>query len=632
MIETTPWGEIGYVTFKRTYARRLDDSNPNSDTEELHDVVNRELDASDKQLKVGFTNEEKLLYYNTRMNLKWSVAGRFMWQLGTNTVDKLGLPSLQNCAGVVVDSPIRPFTWTFEMLMLGSGVGYNIQREYVYQLPKLKDKIEIKRVDAADADFIVPDTREGWVKLLGKVLKAHFYTGKGFTYSVQLVRSKGAVIKGFGGLASGPEELCWGMNEISNILNSRANRKLRPIDCLDIMNIIGFVVVSGNVRRSAQIAIGDYDDMQFLKAKRWDLGPIPNWRSMSNNSVACDDIERLPQEFWDTYKQGEPYGLINLELSRKIGRTGETEYSDEGVVVYNPCAEQSLNNYETCCLGMIYLPMISSYDELIQCLQLCYRMCKHSLALHCSLPETEDIVHSLMRMGIGMPGYLQATEEQKGWLNDAYKWLRQYDIDYSKQHGFPVSIKLTTSKPDGTNALLPGVTPGCLVNPAGPYYIRRIRMATNSNLLDVCKAHGYHVEPQINFDGSIDNTTMVVEFPCKVPETTPIAGNFSWKEQIDVIRRVQREWSDNAVSCTVTYNLEDLEDIKEYLKTYYKDEIKTISFLLYQNHGFKQAPYETISKERYEELIKNTKPITSITVKETDFDVLECENGACPIK
>ena len=632
MIETTPWGEIGYVTFKRTYARRLDDSNPNSDTEELHDVVNRELDASDKQLKVGFTNEEKLLYYNTRMNLKWSVAGRFMWQLGTNTVDKLGLPSLQNCAGVVVDSPIRPFTWTFEMLMLGSGVGYNIQREYIYQLPKLKDKIEIKRVDAADADFIVPDTREGWVKLLGKVLKAHFYTGKGFTYSVQLVRSKGAVIKGFGGLASGPEELCWGMNEISNILNSRANRKLRPIDCLDIMNIIGFVVVSGNVRRSAQIAIGDYDDMQFLKAKRWDLGPIPNWRSMSNNSVACDDIERLPQEFWDTYKQGEPYGLINLELSRKIGRTGETEYSDEGVVVYNPCAEQSLNNYETCCLGMVYLPMISSYDELIQCLQLCYRMCKHSLALHCSLPETEDIVHSLMRMGIGMPGYLQATEEQKGWLNDAYKWLRQYDIDYSKQHGFPISIKLTTSKPDGTNALLPGVTPGCLVNPAGPYYIRRIRMATNSNLLDVCKAHGYHVEPQINFDGSIDNTTMVVEFPCKVPETTPIAGNFSWKEQIDVIRRVQREWSDNAVSCTVTYNLEDLEDIKEYLKTYYKDEIKTISFLLYQNHGFKQAPYETISKERYEELIKNTKPITSITVKETDFDVLECENGACPIK
>jgi hypothetical protein len=121
MIETTPWGEIGYVTFKRTYARRLDDSNPNSDTEELHDVVNREIKASDEQLKVGFTDEEKELYFRNRMLLKFSVAGRFLWQLGTSTVDKLGLPSLQNCAGVVVDSPIRPFTWAFEMLMLGSG-------------------------------------------------------------------------------------------------------------------------------------------------------------------------------------------------------------------------------------------------------------------------------------------------------------------------------------------------------------------------------------------------------------------------------------------------------------------------------------------------------------------------------
>ena len=122
--------------------------------------------------------------------------------------------------------------------MLGSGVGYNIQKKHVYELPKLKGKIKIERVDDSNADFIVPDTREGWVKLLGKVLKAHFYSGKGFTYSAELVRSKGAPIRGFGGIASGPEELCWGMHEIHKILNSRADDKLRPIDCLDIMNII----------------------------------------------------------------------------------------------------------------------------------------------------------------------------------------------------------------------------------------------------------------------------------------------------------------------------------------------------------------------------------------------------------
>jgi len=169
-----PWGEIGYITFKRTYSRRIKEDDPNSKTEEFWQVVQRELDASDKQLNVGFTEEEKQRYAELRMKLKFSTAGRFMWQLGTKTVDKLGLPSLQNCAFTVVNGPIRPFTWCFEMLMLGSGVGYNIQKHNVYQLPKLKGKIKIERKDTKDADYIVPDTREGWVKLRGQVWKAHF--------------------------------------------------------------------------------------------------------------------------------------------------------------------------------------------------------------------------------------------------------------------------------------------------------------------------------------------------------------------------------------------------------------------------------------------------------------------------
>ncbi len=629
----TPWGEIGYITFKRTYARRLKEEDPNSPTEEFWQVIQRELDASDKQLKVGFSEHEKERYAKTRLALKWSVAGRFMWQLGTKTVDRLGLPSLQNCAAVVVNEPIRPFTWAFEMLMLGSGVGYNIQRHNVYQLPKVKGKIKIERKDTDDVDFIVPDNREGWVKLLGKVLKAHFYSGKGFTYGAHCVRGKGAAIKGFGGTASGPEELCKGIDEIHKILISRANKKLRPIDCLDVMNIIGSIVVSGNVRRSAQLAIGDHDDLEFLKAKRWDLGSIPNWRAMSNNSIASpENLNDLPKEFWDTYEQGEPYGLINLELSKEIGRTGETQYPDPLVEVYNPCAEQSLMNHETCCLGTVYLPNITHYEELLEVLELCYRMNKHSLALHCSLKETEHIVNSNMRMGIGMAGYLQASEEQRSWLSNAYEWLREYDKNYSKLHGFPVSIKLTTEKPDGTLALLPGVTPGVHPNPAGPYYIRRVRIASNSPLIKVCKDHGFYVEPVRNFDGTEDKTTMVVAFPCKVPKGTPVAADFTWKEQLDNVRRLQREWSDNSVSCTVYYKKEDLKDIQDYLKTHFRHEIKTVSFLLYSGHGFDQAPYETITEEQYLEKVKGTTPITSVENIQNDFEIIECENGACPIK
>ena len=337
----TPFSTIGYISYKRTYARRLNENDQGSATEEFSDTVERVVQATNNQLKVGFTEQEQERLRNYLLTLKGTVAGRFLWQLGTGTVDRLGLASLQNCAFTVVDGPVRPFTWAMDLLMLGSGVGYNIQKANVDKLPIVNPHfVAPTRVDNAGAQYIISDTREGWVALLGKTLKAAFLSTKGeptFSYSTQLIRGKGAPIKGFGGTASGPEDLCWGIAKISDILMKRAGKKIRPIDALDIMNIIGAVVVAGNVRRSAQIAIGDADDVEFLLAKRWDMGNVPSWRSMSNNSVVCHDIKDLHEYFWDGYEgKGEPYGLINLKLSRKVGRLGETQYPDTDVQGYNP--------------------------------------------------------------------------------------------------------------------------------------------------------------------------------------------------------------------------------------------------------------------------------------------------------
>ena len=631
MVET-PWGPLGYVTYKRTYARRLNENNANSKTEEFENTVDRIVKASDKQLKVGFSPEEEKRLKEILLGLKGSVAGRFMWQLGTKTIDRLGLMSLQNCAFTVVNEPVRPFTWAMDALMLGSGVGYNIQREYVYELPKLKRKVRIIRKDTNDADFIVPDSREGWVKLLRKTLESHFITGEGFTYSTICVRGKGTPIKGFGGVASGPEELCWGIREISKLLNSRAGKKARPIDCLDIMNIIGYIVVAGNVRRSAQIAIGDYDDIQYLEAKRWDLG-IPNWRAMSNNSVVCNDISLLPEQFWEGYNgNGEPYGLINLKLSREIGRTGDTNYPDPDVAGYNPCAEQSLAPFETCCLAEIHLPNIESQEELIEVAIYLYRINKHSLALPCHAKETEDIVHKNMRMGIGITGYCMATEEQQSWLEETYKELRDFDVNYSKEKGFPPSIKLTTVKPSGTLSLLSGVTPGA--HPGySHYHIRRIRMASDSALVQVCKQNGYKVEFQRNFDGSDDTNTVVVEFPCKFPENTVVSKDMKALEQLELVKKLQTEWSDNSVSVTIYYRKEELDGIKEWLNSNYNNNLKTVSFLLHSEHGFDQAPLEEIDRQKYEDMVKSVKPITNCEVNEEDIKgSFECATGACPIK
>lgn len=949
---STPWGPLGYITFKRTYARRLNDLDENSKTEEYLDTVERIIKACRDQLNCGFTAQEESEVRGILLNLKGSVAGRFLWQLGTTTVGKLGLLSLQNCAATVVDSP-RAFTWAMDALMLGSGVGFNIQREYVYQLPKVKSATVVRQ-DTYDADFIVPDSRQGWVKLLEETLRAHFETGVGFSYSTAVVRGKGAPIKGFGGTASGPEILCTGIAEINRILNSRADKQLRPIDALDIMNVIGSIVVAGNVRRSAEIAIGDADDLQYLSSKRWDLGNIPNYRAMSNNSVVCNDITKLPEQFWEGYKgNGEPFGLINLRLSRQVGRLGETQYPDPNVKIYNPCftgettlltadgyktfselnnttfkvinhkgeshtgkvwsngvksivmvrnsagetirctpdhvfmlndgseivaanlkgkrlmpliqvrktndhftklgfiqgdgglgrlnssahkgleihighkdqeigmlfgvdysaekrayyvsgfndelkelgfnsnslpertlptsfntwsdsqklsflrgmysangcviagrrvsfkttcselalelkdvlsqyniqsyittnkpksvsfsngdytcrqsydlnitqydsvrafakligfvheyksnalkdllitnspvimsvkeageaevfdfniqddthwgvvgsgyiahncAEQPLEPYETCCLAEIFLPNITSKEELVKVAKYLYRINKHSLTLPCHLKETESIVHRNMRMGIGVTGYLQATEEQRSWLSGTYLELREYDKQYSKEKGFPTSIKLTTVKPSGTLSLLAGVTSG--VHPAySQYFIRRIRISSSSSLANLCRKHGYFSEYQRNFDGTEDKNTVVVSFPVAVPAGTVLAKDVTAIQQLEYVKRLQTEWSDNAVSCTVYYRREELDSIREWLNKNYNDGIKSVSFLLHSDHGFQQAPLEEITKEEYEAYASMTTPIQSGDVSEDDLlDSFECVGGVCPIK
>ena len=630
----TPFSTVGYITYKRTYARRLDEADITSKTEEFPQTVERVIKATNDQLGCNFTEaeQERLRKYLTE--LKGTVAGRFLWQLGTDTVGKLGLASLQNCAFTVIDEPVRPFTWAMDLLMLGSGVGYNIQRKNVDKLPEVNINFSAPtRVDSNDADFIVPDSREGWVSLLGKTLKAAFLSVKEptFTYSTVLVRGRGAVIKGFGGTASGPEDLCEGIAKVSTILEKRAGKKLRPIDCLDIMNIIGAIVVAGNVRRSAQIAIGDADDVEYLLAKRWDMGNIPSWRAMSNNSVVCNDIKDLHEYFWDGYEgKGEPYGLINLRLSRKIGRLGDTNYPDPDVMGYNPCAEQSLAAYETCCLAEVYLSNIESKKEFIDVCKLLYRINKHSLSLPCHLQETADVVHKNMRMGIGVTGVLQASDVQRSWLNDAYTELRAFDKEYSAKHGFPESIKLTTVKPSGTLSLLPGVTSGC--HPAYSHYmIRRIRIAADHSLVQVCREHGYPVEFQRNFDGTDDHSTMVVSFPFAYPEGTKIAAEMTAIDQLEVVKWLQSEWSDNSVSCTVYYRKEELPEIKKYLAKNYKNNHKSLSFLLHNEHGFKQAPLEEITKEVYDALVASTRLITKVEDASFEGD-LECAGGVCPVK
>jgi ribonucleoside-triphosphate reductase len=251
--------------------------------------------------------------------------------------------------------------------------------------------------------------------------------------------------------------------------------------------------------------------------------------------------------------------------------------------------------------------------------------------LNCHQKVTETIVHENMRMGIGITGVLQCNEEQKSWLNDVYGELRNYDSFYSQKHGFNKSIKLTTVKPSGTLSLLPGVTPGC--HPAYAHYmIRRISISSDHSLVQVCRDHGYHVEYKRNFDGSTDHSTMIVSFPFMYPETAKLARDMTALDQLETVKWLQEVWSDNSVSCTVYYRLEELPEIKKYLKKHYKNSHKSLSFLLHSGHGFDQAPFEEITKEQYDAMIASTTLINSIEDGNIGLDDAECASGSCPVR
>jgi hypothetical protein len=527
--------------------------------------------------------------------------------------------------------------------MLGGGVGFSVRREDVHELPRVRKSVKIYHDEIAgkatkDADFIVPDSREGWIELLGKVLDSYFYTGKSFSYSTVLVRGAGELIRGFGGSASGPSILIDGITKICNVFKTREGKKLRSIDVLDINNIIGSIVVAGNVRRSAEIAIGDPDDFLFLRAKRWDLGGIPNYRAMSNNTIYCDDYDHTSEALWEGYNgNGEPYGLFNLPLSEKYGRLsdGLMKKSDlypenrDNVVGTNPCGEISLGNFECCNLSELYLNNIETKEEALECAILLNKTQKAICAMPFIHDETNEIVHKNMRIGLGVTGVCQSMDKLS-WLDFIYKGLRKFDKKNSKERGWSPSIKLTTVKPSGTLSILAGSTPG--VHPAfSSFFIRRIRMAVNDSLVETCRDLGYHTEFAKNFDGTENHDTVVIEFPCKF-ENALLAKDTTAVKQLELVKELQTNWSDNAVSCTVYYKKEELSEIKEWLKSNYKDNVKSVSFLLHSDHGFVQAPYEEIDQEHYDRIVKRVKPIVTIQTSNEMIEGIECEGGACPIR
>ena len=627
--KTSPWGfgGLGEVVYLRTYSRPIEELGRNETwTETLVRAING---AADIGTPLNVFEAEAL--FDHMFNLRCSLSGRALWQLGTPLVKKFNATSLNNCYFTNIEK-VEDFELLFEYLMLGGGVGFSVERSKIHDLPKVKAGVSITHERSNDADIIVPDSRQGWKRLLHSVLKSYFDTGKSFSYSTILIREFGAPLKTFGGTASGPGALIEGINDICKVMQNREGKKLRSIDVLDICNIIGRIVVSGSSRRSAQIAIGDPDDVLFIRAKNWSTGAIPAWRANSNNSIYADAYDEIMQELWKGYDgSGEPYGLVNRKLARSHGRLGERSV-DNSIEGFNPCAEIGLSDGESCNLSTIFLPNVESLEQLKEISTLLYKIQKQITRLDYPYAKTNEIVKKNARLGQSITGVLQVSEEKVAWLDDAYKHLKAYDEAYSKEKGWPTSVRLTTVQPSGTLSLLPGVTPG--IHPGfARFYIRRVRFGASDPLVDACRKRGYKIQWDIGIDGREDHMRYVVDFPCESPEGAVLAAEMTAIEQLEWVRKMQTVWADNAVSVTVYYRREELPAIQDWLSKNYDKSVKSVSFLLHVDHNFSLPPYEEITEEQYKKLVGKidfSVPLQTYTGEILDLD--DCATGACPVR
>lgn len=621
------WSNLSTVVYKRTYSR-----NDFGKLEDWGDTCEHSIAGNVRGHDVSDDEINDLRYFLTER--KSTPAGRGLWYSGSPAHERVGGIALSNCWFTTADDWYN-FVVAQDLLMQGGGVGLSVEHRFVSKLPKIKSNVNIIHKNTKDADYIVPDSREGWCELLYRVLEAFFVTGKSFTYSTICVRGAGEKIRGFGGLASGPLPLVVFIEKLCALLLARSGKHIRPIDAMDILCCTGEMVVSGNVRRSAIIILGDPWDKEYLCSKRWDLKEIPTQRSKANLSVICDDIDDLHPSFWKTYEHGEPFGIVNRKNIRKYGRMG-CLLKDTAIGV-NPCGEATLEGSagggaEPCNLQEIFMPRLKGVEEFIKGARLMHRWGKRVCMEDYRSPAINKIIKRNMRIGTGITGCLQSDLFEPSILDRVYDEIQTENREYSKFKSVPLSIRTTLIKPSGTLSLLAGPVSAGIHAAFSRYAIRRVRFSANDPLVSALRKAGHNVQPELRFDGTYDHQTLVVDFYVQAPDGTPVADEDwdTWK-QLEVLKMAQKHWADQAVSVTVYYQKKDIPKIKEWLRDNLS-EIKTISFLCHNDHGFQQAPWEAITAEQYDKYTSSVLPVDCSDMGEGELDLEECEGGHCPVK
>lgn len=670
--QPAPMNQLGNFVYYRTYSRYLEEE---SRREYWWETVRRAVEYNCSLVPTTRKEAEEL--FDNVYNLKQFLSGRTLW-IGNTDVAKYYPMANFNCSFQIIED-FESYTDLFYLLMIGSGIGLRILNEDVKKLPKIRTDFELvqkdytpiekeEREDHTSLEFLfnntakisIGDSKEGWVQSLDFFFKLLYSTQyrkvKTVIIDYDNVRPKGEKLKTFGGTASGPKSLKNMFDKIQQLLARRsaiANKdrvRLKSIDCMDIANIIGENVVSGGVRRTAEIMIIDPDDQECIEAKndlykqidgQWIMNEELSHRQVSNNSIYYQEKpsrEKLNWQIKQMRNSGEP-AFINAEAAKKRTKTFN------GV---NPCGEILLDSKGLCNLTTLNVESYVQADDsldlegILDAQKMSVRASYRLTTVELELPKWDRQHKENKIVGCSLTGWQDAMNRLKYTKDEQIVLLRKLravareEVEkYAKELGEAVPELVTTVKPEGTQSQLPTVSSGVHYSHS-PYYLRRVRISADDPLVKVCEELDYPVYPEVG--QSIDDCiTKVVEFPVKAPDGRT-KYDVSAIEQLEDYKMFMENYVDHNVSITVHVREHEWALVEEWLWENW-DEVVAVTFLALDDNFYELLPYESITKEEYEEKVEALAPfrpslISKYEKEEVIFDIGDdgCESGVCPIR
>lgn len=532
-----------------------------------------------------------------------------------------------NCSFTNIDDT-RVFGEIFFLLLSGCGVGFSVQNHHIKNLPQIQ-------LPKEEGRFIVHDSITGWAQSVDILLEAYFYGRIRPVFDFSQIRPKGSYLHTTGAKAPGPEPLKYMLMILDKKLKSSIGRKLNDIELHDIVCIISDCVLSGGIRRSSLISLFDRDSWQMLNAKSGEWYLEHPYRARANNSVVLPREEVNEEEFRAIFEVTQKSGS---------GEPGISWANDKYNSGFNPCHEIALTSNQLCNLTTINLTTVKDKADflkrvhsatLLGTLQAAYTDFPYLRPIWKETTEREAL------LGVSLTGIADRPDIPNEWLQEGAKLAAEMNEKYAKMIGINKAARITTLKPEGSSSCVLSSSSG-IHDRHSQYYIRRVRMSEDDSL---AKYLSWKI-PELMEDDLFAKNTVIVSIPQESPKNSFIRENTSALDLLARAMKFNRNWifpghregpNKNNVSVTVSVKPEEWDKVCEFMWQN-KEDYSGISLMPFDGGTYKQAPFESITKEKYEELSAIIKDIDLKQVKEESdlterTSIVACggQNGSCEI-